>query len=273
MVAGEALYDLARQRLHALQRAGMHQADLLASESTGIGRVVDVLACVLGGFVYWPFTDTTRIVDGPLVTDSGASLVWRPNPMVSSLHQSTRQHEPPAAIPLRITVRLRDAMRPAGAQVRMLVDSDGDAPPVAFNAQTIGRLGSTLRKQLGLHRQSVRYCAAPSTSAAGVLLDLLPGIAARQVMVVPEESTPSAFTIVRAIKRYHPDSLTLTLHQTIGLLGAPMDDLTRAAFRHTRVLVADTHPVPRAVRHALEERAAHVDVAYVLPEAGDVYVL
>ena len=273
MVAGEALFDLARRRLQALQRSGMHQADLLASDSDGIGRVVDVLACILGGFVYWPFTDASRIVDGQLVTDSGASLVWRPNPMVSSVQTSQRQHEPPAAIPLRITTRLRDAMQPAGTQVRVLIDSLGDAPPVAFNAQTIARLGSTLRRQLGLQRQSVRYCAAPATSAAGVLLDLLPGIAARQVMVVPEEASPSALTVARAIKRYHPDSLTLTLHQTIALLGVPMDDITRTALRHSRVLIADTHPVPRAVREALAERTAKVSVAYVLPEAGDAFVI
>ncbi len=269
IVAGATLLEQVRHRVGALQRAGMRRGDVLASDAVGVGRVVDSLAAIIGGFVYWPCDDYRRIVTGPLVSDSGASLVWRPNPLVGAGGPTTMPHEPPAALPMRLSVQLRDLMQPAGPQIRLLVGGNADLAPFAVNAQTIGRLGSTLRRRLGIKRQSVRYCAAPAQSAVGVLLDLLPGIAARQVMVVPSEPVPSSTTIARAIGRYHPDTLTLTLAQASALAETPMDAPTMHALRQCQVLIADTHPIPSALRSRFDDWAARLNIAYILPEAGD----
>jgi hypothetical protein len=273
MLAGGSLLELIRHRIAALQRAGMRRGDVLASDATGVNRVIDALAAMLGGFVYWPCGDQRRLSEGPLVSDSSAPLIWRPNPLIGMGLSPGQPHEPPAAMPMRLSVQLRDALAPAGVQVRVLADGNDSTPPFAINAQTIGRLGSTLRRRLGIKRQSVRYCAAPAQSAVGILLDLLPGIAARQVVVLPTELTPSSTTIVRAIGRYHPDSLTLTLDQAKALVETPMDEATHAALRHTHVLIADSHPIPIALRARFAELAARLDVAYVLPEAGDAFVM
>jgi hypothetical protein len=273
MVAGTALLDLVRHRVGALQRAGMRRGDILASDATGVSRVVDALGAILGGFIYWPCADHRRIADGPLVSDSGAPLIWRPNPHVSVGLSPGLPHEPPAAMPMRLSIQLRDAMAPAGSQVRVLADGCHTGVPFAINAQTIGRLGSTLRRRLGIKRQSVRYCAAPAQSAAGILLDILPGIAARQVMVIPSELVPTSTTIVRAIARYHPDSLTITLDQAKALVETPIDETTLKALRQTNVLIADTHPVPLALRQRLTDWVARLDIAYILPEAGDAFLI
>jgi hypothetical protein len=273
MVAGPSLLDLVRYRVNALQRAGMRRGDALASDAVGASRVVDVLAAILGGFVYWPCIDHRRIAEGPLVVDSGAPLIWRPNPLVGVTIAPNLPHEPPAALPMRLSVQLRDAMLPAGPQIRLLLDGSGATPPFAVNAQTIARLGSTLRRKLGLTRQSVRYCAAPVQSSAGVLLDLLPGIAARQVMVIPDELTPSSTTIVRAIGRYHPDALTITLEQARALAETPIDEETQHAMRDLCLLIADTHPIPHALRSHFAPLVKRLDVAYILPEAGDAVLL
>lgn len=273
MVAGSSLLDLVRHRVAALQRSGMRRGDALASDAAGVNRVVDTLASVLGGFVYWPCTDHRRIAEGPLVTDSGSPLVWRPNPLIGVLSTPALPHEPPAALPMRLSVRIRDVMAPAGSQVRLLLPGHPGGTPFAVNAQTIGRLGTTLRRKLGIRRQSVRYCAAPAESAAGVLLDLLPGIAARQVMVVPNELTPSSVSIVRAIGRYHPDTVTLTVAQADALVGTPMDATAAQALRQTHLLIADTHPVPLLLRQRLSDLVRRLDIAYLLPEAGDAYLL
>jgi hypothetical protein len=273
MVAGGSLLDLVRHRIAALQRAGMRRGDVLASDSVGVSRVTDALASILAGFVYWPCGDHRFFAEGPLVSDSGAPLVWRPNPLVGAGLTPGLPHEPPAAMPMRLSMQLRDLMAPAGPQVRALADSSASAPPFAINAQTIGRLGSTVRRHLGIKRQSVRYCAAPAHTAAGILLDLLPGIAARQVMVIPTELHPTSTTIVRAIGRYHPDSLTLTLDQANALVATPMDEPTRKALRQTQVLVTDTKPIPMELRERMMAMTARLNVAYVLPEAGDAYLI
>jgi hypothetical protein len=273
MLAGSSLLELIRHRIAALQRAGMRRGDVLASDATGVSRVIDALAAILGGFVYWPCGDQRRLSEGPLVSDSSAPLIWRPNPLIGVGLSPGLPHEAPAAMPMRLSIQLRDALAPAGVQVRALAGGSESTPPFAINAQTIGRLGSTLRRRLGIKRQSVRYCAAPAQSAVGILLDLLPGIAARQVVVLPTELTPSPTTIVRAIGRYHPDSLTLTLDQAKALAETPMDEATHAALRHTHVLIADSHPIPVALRARFTELAARLDVAYVLPEAGDAFVM
>ncbi len=273
MIAGTSLLEHVRHRVAALQRAGMRRGDLLASDAIGVSRVIDALAAVLGGFTYWPCSDARRIAEGPLVTDSGAPLVWRPNPLVGVGPIPGMPHEPPAALPMRLAVRLQEVMTPAGPQVRALADAGPNHPPFAINAQTIGRLGTTLRRKLGIRRQSVRYCAAPAESAAGILLDLLPGITARQVMVVPNELSPSSVTIVRALSRYHPDSLTLTLEQARALVETPMDDTARVALRAVTMLIADTCPVPIALRQKLADMVKRLDIAYILPEAGDAFLI
>ncbi len=273
MVAGGSLLEHIRHRIAALQRAGMRRGDVLASDAVGVSRVVDALASILGGFVYWPCSDHRRMAEGPLVSDSGAALIWRPNPLVGVGLSPGLPHEPPAAMPMRLSIQLRDILAPAGPQVRALADGCADTPPFAINAQTIGRLGSTLRRHLGIKRQSVRYCAAPAQSAVGLLLDLLPGIAARQVMVVPTESDPSSTTIVRAIGRYHPDSLTLTLDQAIALLETPMDEPTLKALKQAQVLIADRNPIPLSLRARMGPMVARLNIAYVLPEAGDAFLI
>lgn len=273
MVAGAALLDLARHRILALQKAGMRPGDLLASDAVGIARVVDALASVLGGFVYWPFSDHRRIADGALVMDSGAPLVWRPNPLVGMGFPAGIPNEPPAALPMRLSVRLSDLMLPAGPQIRLLANTASEESQFAINAQTVARLGATVRRKLAIRRQSVRYCAAPAESAAGMLLDLLPGIAARQVMVVPCEPSPSSLTVIRAIARYRPDSLTLTLPQATAIIDTPIDDETRHVLKQCSVLIADTHPVPHLLRDRFRTSVAQLDVAYILPEAGDAVLL
>lgn len=273
MVAGAALLEHVRVRLASLQRAGMRRDDILASDAVGIGRVVDALTSVMGNFVYWPYSDHRRISEGPLVSDSGAPLVWRPNPLVGVKLSPGLPHEPPAALPMRLSVKLHDAMANAGPLVRALADARPDAPPFAINAQTIGRLGTTLRRRLGIKRQSLRYCAAPSESAAGILLDILPAIAARQVLVVPNEPDPSSTTIVRAIGRYTPDFVTLTLAQATALLETPADEQTTTAMRRMHLLVADTCPIPLALRARLSATVGRLDLAYILAESGDAYLL
>jgi len=273
MVAGQSLLEHVRHRVGSLQRAGLRRGDVLASDALGVGRVIDALAAVIGGFVYWPCSDHRRIVDGPLVSDSGSPLVWRPNPLVGIGALPAMPHEPPAALPMRLSVKLRDIMEPAGGHVRVLAGAGTDRTPFAINAQTIGRLGSALRRRLNIRRQSVRYCAAPAESAAGTLLDLLPGIVARQVMVVPTELHPSSTTIVRAIGRYHPDSLTLTLEQATGLVETPMDETTLSALRNADLLIADANPVPHKLREQLRPMVRRLDIAYLLPEAGDAFLV
>jgi hypothetical protein len=273
MVAGASLLDLVRFRVNALQRAGMRRGDALASDAVGASRVVDALAAILGGFVYWPCSDHRRIAEGPLVVDSGAPLIWRPNPLVGVSLSPGLPHEPPAALPMRLSMQLRDAMVPAGPHIRLLVDGCSTTPPFAVNAPTLGRLGTLLRRRLGIKRQSVRYCAAPVQSSVGVLLDLLPGIAARQVMVLPEELTPSSTTIVRGIGRYHPDSLTLTLDQAVALVETPIDEAARHAMTQLHLLIADARPIPLALRSHLAPLVKALNVAYILPEAGDAVLV
>ena len=265
MVAGASLLDHVRFRVAALQRSGMRRDDVLASNAVGIGRVVDALATVMGGFVYWPYSDHRRISEGP--------LVWRPNPLVGVNLAPGMPHEPPAALPMRLSVRLLETMANAGPQVRALADAHADTPPFAINSQTIGRLGATLRRRLGIKRQSLRFCAAPSESAAGILLDILPAIAARQVMVVPNEPDPSSTTIVRAIGRYHPDSMTLTLAQATALVDTPADEHTKTAMRQLHLLIADTCPIPLPLRERLTTMVGRLDIAYILTESGDAYLL
>ncbi|HYW52189.1 MAG TPA: hypothetical protein VE861_16350 [Gemmatimonadaceae bacterium] len=273
MVAGTSLLEHVRHRVAALQRAGMRRGDVLASDAAGVSRVVDALAAILGNFVYWPCTDARRITQGPLVSDSGAPLVWRPNPLVGIGPVPGMPHEPPAALPMRLSIALQDAMVPAGPQVRALADGGAQQPPFAINAHTIARLGSTLRRRLGIRRQSVRYCAAPMESATGLLLDLLPGFAARQVIVVPNEPSPSSVTIARALTRYHPDSMTVTLAQARALVETPMDDAARTALRAVTLLIGDTHPVPTSLRARLTPMVKRLDIAYILAESGDAYLL
>jgi hypothetical protein len=273
LLAGASLLELARKRVTALANAGMQRGDVLASETAGVDRVVDALAAVLAGFVYWPCQQPQRFFHGRTVGDSGASLVWRANPLAGPTVAQSIQTLPPAAIPSRMPVSILDAVAPAGLQARMLLEGAPGRHPFAVNAQTLGRIGSTLRRRLGIQSQSVRYCAAPAMSAAGVLLDLIPGIAGRQVIVLPNEVQPSAVTIMRAIGRYHPDALTLTLAQAIELLETPMEESTLVALQSVRLLVADTHPIPHAVRGALVERVQHLDLCYILPEAGDVVMI
>jgi hypothetical protein len=271
LLAGASLLDLARKRIGVLSQSGMRRGDVLASETAGIERVVDALAAILGGFVYWPCRQPQRFFHGPSVGESGATLVWRVNPHIDG--GSAQQQQPAAAVPARMPVMLHDAIAPAGQQVRMLLEGAAQAQPFAVNAQTLGRLGSTLRRRLGIQSQSVRYCAAPAISAAGVLLDLIPGIAGRQVIVLPNEVQPSAVTIMRAISRYHPDALTLTLAQAIELLEMPMEESALSALQTVRLLVADTHPIPHTVRSALAARVQHLDLCYILPEAGDAVII
>ena len=273
LVAGAALLDLVRHRVTALQRSGMRRGDLLASDTLGVSRVVDALATILGGFVYWPCSDHRRIAEGPLVTDSGSPLVWRPNPLVGVGLSPGMSHEPPASLPMRLSAHVRDMLAPAGPQARILAQGRPGEAPFAINAQTIGRLGSSLHRKLGIRRQSVRYCAAPAESAAGVLLDILPGIAARQVMVIPSELSPSPVNIVRAISRYHPDTLTLTLAQAEALVETPMDIIAVQALRQVHLVIADTHPVPLHLRQRLADLVHRLDIAYILPEAGDAYLV
>jgi hypothetical protein len=251
----------------------MRRGDLLASDTLGVSRVVDALATILGSFVYWPCSDHRRIAEGPLVIDSGSPLVWRPNPLVGVSSTPGLSHEPPATLPMRLSARVRDLLAPAGAQARVLAQGRPGEVPFAINAQTIGRLGSSLHRKLGIRRQSVRYCAAPAESAAGVLLDILPGIAARQVMVIPSELSPSPVTIVRAIGRYHPDTLTLTLAQAEALVETSMDITALQALRQVHLVIADTHPVPIHLRQRLTDLVRRLDIAYILPEAGDAYLL
>ncbi len=274
IVAGAPLLEHVRSRGTALQRAGMRRGDVLASGESGIGRVVDALACILGEFVYWPCSDQRRVVDGPLVSDSRAPLIWRPNPLIGVSLSPVLPHEPPAALPMRLSSALESLMRPCGTQVRVLCDAHTQSVhPFAVNAQTIARLGGTMRRQLAIRRQSIRYCAAPAESAAGVLLDLLPGIAARQVIVVPSELQPSSTTIVRAIARYRPDSLTLTRDQVEALIGTPMDEEARIALRQVSLLIADTAPIPTVLRLQVGMLVRRVDVGYILPECGDVVLV
>jgi hypothetical protein len=273
MLAGATLLDLVRFRVTALQRAGMRRGDTLVSNAVGASRVVDALAALLGGFTYWPSPDHRRIADGPLLTVAGAPLLWRPNPLIGMTLAPGLPHEPPVALPMRQSAQLRDLMAPAGAHVSVLADGGTTGHPFAINAQTLARLGSTLRRRLGIRTQSVRYCAAPAPTAAGVLLDLLPGIAARQVMVVPNELYPSPVTIVRAIGRYCPDSMTLTLDQARALIDTPMDEQILAALSRMHLLVADSQPIPASLRQHLAVCVGRLDVAYILPEAGDVYVM
>lgn len=274
IVAGAPLLEHVRTRITALQRAGMRRGDILASGEPGIGRVVDALACILGEFIYWPCSDQRRVADGPLVSDSRAPLIWRPNPLVGVSLTPGLPHEPPAALPMRLSLALVEVMQPCGPHVRVLCDAHASSvTPFAVNAQTIARLGSTIRRRLGIRRQSIRYCAAPAETAAGVLLDLLPGIAARQVIVMPSELHPSSTTIVRAIARYRPDSLTLTRAQAEALLGTPIDDDARSALRQVSLLLADVGPIPTDLRQHLGALVSRIHVAYALPEAGDVVII
>ena len=273
MVAGSALLHRIRSRVTALQRLGMRSGDVLVSGAVGAERVEDALACIVGGFAYWPAAGQERLGDGPLVTDSGSALVWLRNPPAHEAAEATMLHQPPAALPIRMTVALHDAMQPGGRQIRVLVSTTSGSPPFAVNAQTIARLGSTLRRRLGIKRQSVRFCAAPTESAVGVLLDLLPGIAARQVMVVPSELSPGTETIMSAMVRYHPDSLTLTLAQARALAHTTLEQEVRTALRQTALLIADTHPIPRDLREHFAAITARLDVGYILPEAGDAYLV
>jgi hypothetical protein len=263
VVAGATLFQQVRQRVTSLRRAGIRTRDVLASDAIGAARVIDALAAALGGFVFWPTADLTAL------SDSNAPLVWR----VSHAQASAGETPQTVAVPMRITAPLRARMAIAGTHVRLLAASGDDSGLVAVNAQTIARIGTTIGRRLGLQRRSVRYCAAPPESIAGVVLDLLPGIAARQIMVLPEEPSPSLATITHAIGRYRPDALTLTREQAAHILDGALDADLLAGLRGARVLLCDSRPIPVDLRRELASRVARLDVAYILPEAGDVVIL
>jgi hypothetical protein len=119
----------------------------------------------------------------------------------------------------------------------------------------------------------VRFCAAPGASATGLLLDLLPGLVGRQVVVIPADGAPAPHSIARAIARYRPDNITLTARQAAMLVVSPLDEDASRALAGARVVVADVNPVPMALRTALAARCQRLDVVYVMPEVSDVHVV
>ena len=52
-----------------------------------------------------------------------------------------------------------------------------------------------------------------------------------------------------------------------------MDATAAQALRQTHLLIADTHPVPLLLRQRLSDLVRRLDIAYLLPEAGDAYLL
>lgn len=267
MLSGSAMLQLGLERARALAAAGMRRGDVLASAPHGIARVIDLVAALLGEFAWWPVADATPLLDGETVTDATGPLVWRP---VASPGDDP---DAPVALPHRLPRALRDALAPAGPHVRALVEAAPDGVPFAVNAQTLARLGSTLRRGLGLPRQSVRLCAAPATGAVALLLDVLPALAARQVLVLPPDGGWTSEGLVAAIARYRPDSLTLTVAQARALLATPITPDAVRALAHVRLLVADVVPVPQVVRRTFALCTARLDVGYVLPECGDAILV
>ncbi len=273
MLSGSAMLQLGLERARALAAAGMRRGDVLAAPARGAARVVDLIATVLGEFTYWPVDDATPVLDGPTIADPTAPLVWRPAAAPAAPFDGATD-EAPVVVPYRLPRAVLEALAPAGAHVRLLVGGAGAAhPPFAVNAQTVARLGSTLRRGLGLPRQSLRLCAAPATGAAAVLLDLLPGLAARQVLVLAPDAGWSPDALVRAIARYRPDSITLTAAQAQTLLATPITADAVHALGRARVLIADERPVPMAVRRTFALCAGRLDVAYVLAECGDAVLV
>ncbi|MCU0627802.1 MAG: hypothetical protein MUF21_15210 [Gemmatimonadaceae bacterium] len=106
-----------------------------------------------------------------------------------------------------------------------------------------------------------------------LLLDLLPGLAARQVLVLPPEDGWTSDGLVRALARYRPDSISITVAQARTLLGTPITHDAVQALGRARVLLADTIPVPLTVRRTFLLCSARVDVGYVLPECGDAVLV
>jgi hypothetical protein len=273
MVAGTELLELARRRILALDAAGLRPGDVFATTDQGPGRVIDALACLLGGFVYWPVPGASPLLDGPATTERDAPLLWRPNPVGPDCLSPVGPHDPPVALPHRLPAAVHDLLLAAGPHARLLLDGVVPGLPFPMTLQSLARLGATLRRRLRIKSQGVRYCAAPGSSAIGALLDLLPGLVGRQVIVIPADGTPSPTSIVRAIARYRPDHLTLTARQAAALLDMPMDQETRQALTSARLVVADVNPIVHALRSALSDACQRLDVAYVLPEVGDIAML
>ena len=277
MLSGSAMTQLGLERARALACAWVRRGAVLPAPARGAARVVDLIATVLGEFTYWPVDDATPLLDGPTIADPTAPLVWRPagaTPAPFDGAGARTGDDAPVVVPYRLPRAVREALAPAGAHVRLLVGGAGAAhPPFAVNAQTVARLGSTLRRGLGLPRQSLRLCAAPATGAAAVLLDLLPGLAARQVLVLAPDEGWSPDALVRAIARYRPDSLTLTVAQAQALLATPITTDAVHALGRARMLIADERPVPMAVRRTVALCAGRLDIAYILAECGDAVLV
>lgn len=269
MLSGSAMLQLGLERARALSAAGMRRGDVLASPPHGTARIVDLVAALLGEFTYWPVADASPWLEGETIADPAAPLVWRPVAAGDALGTS----DDVAAVPYRLPRTILDALAPAGPHVRLLVQATPGATPFAVNAQTLARLGSTLRRGLGLPRQSLRLCAAPAESAAALLLDLLPALAARQVLVLAPDGGWSATGLVDALARYRPHSVTLTVAQARTLLATPITTDAVRALSRTRLLLADVAPVPQPVRRTFTLCTARVDVGYVLAECGDAILV
>jgi hypothetical protein len=52
-----------------------------------------------------------------------------------------------------------------------------------------------------------------------------------------------------------------------------MDITASQALRQTHLVIADTHPVPLHLRHRLTDLVRRLDIAYLMPEAGDAYLV
>jgi hypothetical protein len=269
MLSGSAMLQLGLERARALAAAGMRRGDVLASPPRGAARVIDLVAALLGEFTYWPVEDASPWLDGETVADPAAPLVWRP----VVVRDAARATDEAAVVPYRLPRAILDALAPAGPHVRLLVQVTPGATPFAVNAQTVARLGSTLRRGLGLPRQSLRLCATPAESGAALLLDLLPGLAARQVLVLAPDGGWSATGLVDALARYRPHSVTLTVAQARALLATPITTDAVRALAATRVLLADVSPVPQPVRRTFMLCTARLDVGYVLAECGDAILV
>ncbi len=277
MLSGSAMLQLGIDRARALAAAGMRRGDILAAPPHGAARVIDLIATVLGEFTYWPVADAAPVLDGPTIADPTAPLVWRPAAAAPGPFDAQGDgpvDDAPVVVPYRLPRTVHAALEPAGPHVRLLVDGGWfGALPFAVNAQTVARLGSTLRRGLGLPRQSLRLCAAPPTSAAALLLDLLPGLAARQVLVLPPDDGWTADGLVRALARYRPDSVTLAVAQAQALLATPITADAVHALGDARILIADPRPVPMTVRRTFALCAGRLDIAYILPECGDAVLV
>lgn len=180
LLPGAALWPLAIEQMRFWRRAGVTQGDILLDTPTGIDGVVRIVAALVGGFVYWPLAPVRL------------EALSRPPPATISAHSMLASHVwrlPPdsSTCPISVCSPLAlDALGQLPADTALLLETSG----ASSGCPTLIALGGAAvlhqlqghARALDLREGEVRACVLPWWHAFGLVLDLLLGLWAGQVL-------------------------------------------------------------------------------------------